>query len=746
MEFRFTIIDGDIETVIDEPIGWDKCRFTLARDENFHGIFVTFSTDLEFVGTGYNIIKDAFYNSGIEYVLTLRIEERCNASYEYETMFVGRINLSRFQDLFNGYCSCKVNLEDSNNSMLIKNNADKLINFSETIEIEGKTLAPLEDNEMTMHSKAIVLTTVFEDSIGLEADLNMDDIDNQALAIPLWLLLKSDDLDSGLDSSLFSITRNVGSNPIWWQSVAQFKAFYAGDYIIDYNIVSQTKFKVYARDFEMNITLVCYKNGNPFLDLSDIRSWEEYISVETTYINNWNENGTINITLAQDDYVSFFYRVRFIWLEGVGSGVVEWEHSSTVQDVTFKSETVAPATTAKTYLIHECFERVAQATIDKQVAFESNFLGRKDIGYGANGCGSFTALTNGFNIRDFDKPILTTLTDIFTSLSAIHCLGLGLLQKGDNEVIKVELIDYFYDGDNQIAEMLNIKQITVSSNESMIYNTALIGFEKYGTEEGTDKNNILDGFATQHNYNLPITTVKKAFVKVCKYITDHYAIEFTRRQQLINTSTQSWKFDDDNFLICTNRTENVSGIATSLNIAEKNENFSATNNILSPETGYNLRLTPARMLLKWNQLLSGAYAKITGVSAKFANGVSNYLFQSQLNGSCTDKYNNQILSENQNLAWDDANNEQNAPIIEPISIKYTYPMTSQLFNNILSSPSGYISASKNGTIEHRGFIKMLTFTPTEGMAEIELIRMFGNESPCDLIYVECPYVESDYVE
>jgi hypothetical protein len=746
MEFRFTIINDTVETVIDEPIGWDKCKFTLARDENYHGIFVTFSTDLEFVGTGYTIISDAFYDYGIEKILLLRIEERCNASYEYETMFTGRVNLSRFQDLFNGYCSCKVNLEDSNNSMLIKNNADKIINFSETIEIEGETLAPLEENVMTMHSKAIVLTTVFEDSIGLDGGIDMSLVDNTRIAMPFWLLEKSDDLNSAVTSENFFITRNTLSNPIWWQNIAQFKASYAGDYIVDYNIISQTSFTA-CRSFDMDIRVSIFKNGDPFLDLSPIINHSDGLIACQKYTDDWIINGSTTIPLVVNDYISIFYLIRWDFIPGgINTPNVYWEHYSSIQNVTFKSNTLSPETTAKTYLIHECFERIAQATINKQVAFESNFLGRKDIGYGANGCASFTALTNGFNIRDFDKPILTSLNDIFNSLSAVHCLGLGLIQKGDNEVIKVEPIDYFYDGDNQIAEMLNIKQITVASNESMIYNTALIGFEKYGTEEGTDKNNTLDGFATQHNYNLPITTVKKAFIKVCKYITDHYAIEFTRRQQLMTTSTQSWKFDDDNFMICTNRTEDENGFATSLNIAEKNENFTVTNNILSPETGYNLRLTPKRMLLKWNQLLSGAYAKMAGVSAKFANGISNYLYQSQLEGNCTDRYNNQLLSENQNLSWDDANNVINNPIIEPIGIKYSYPMTSQVFNNILANPGGYISCSKSSTIEHRGFIKMLTFTPTEGIAEMELIRMFGNESACDLIYVECPYVESEYVE
>jgi hypothetical protein len=742
MEYRFTIIKGEVETVIDEPIGWDKCRFTLARDENYHGIFVTFSTDLDFVGTGYTIISDTFYNEGIEAVLTLRIEERCNASYDYSEVFEGRINLSRFQDLFNGYCSCKANLEDKTSQMLIKNNNEKLVNLSTELVVEDGTLPALTPNLMTMHSKAIVLTTLFKEAIELFVSINMDNVDNQAIAMPFWLLLDSDDLNSGLSSSNLYVTRNILSNPTWWVDVSQFKASYSGVYTIDYDIISQTNFKVYARDFEMNMNVAIYKNGDLHEDISNLVSREEYINVETIYSDDWNCKGTSTITLNAGDYVSIFYRIRFIWLEGVGSGVVDWQHLSTTQNVTFKSETTTASSEANTYLIYEAVERVAQATLNKIDAFDSDFLGRVDLGYGANGCGSFMAVTNGFNIRAFDKPVLFNLKDSFNSLSAVNCLGLGL----ENDKIKIEPLDYFYNSNLEMAQHLNIKQIAITSDEKLIYNTAVIGFEKSGTEDGTDKQNILDGFATQHNYNFPITTVKKAFTKISNWIADHYSIEFTRRVQYFTTSTQSWKYDNDNFMICTNRSVDENDIPTSLNIAEKNENFATTNNILSPETGYNLRLTPTRMLLKWNQLISGVYSKAVGNSIKFVDGISNYLYQSQLDGNCTDRYNNELLSENQNLAWDDANNGQNAPIIEPISIKYTYPMTSTEFASIVSNPIGYISASKSGTIENRGFIKMLTFTPNEGMADIELIRMFGNESQCDLVYVECPYVEPEYVD
>ena len=738
MEYRFTIINDTVETVIDEPIGWDKCKFTLARDENYHGIFVTFSTDLEFVGTGYNIITNAFYDEGIEKHLLLKIEQRCNESYDYEEIITSRINLSRFQDLFNGYCSCKVNLEDSNDNMLIKNNSDKLVNLSTSIDLEDGTLSALVPNVMTMHSKAIVLTSVF-DTIDYPVPLVSETvITNSGLtyffALPVFV--ESNDLKLADNTGAFSqsqanSTRNVADIE------TNFVPAYTGTYELHFECIgsfNDDATTAFSRNYTLNF--VYSINGGTALSIENLGVFNPTLPSTIDF----NVNQTISLNLTANDIVKVYLVMASY--DAPTSTVVNWYLTLSTCNIYFKSETTTDSSEANTYLIHEAFERIAQATLNKSDAFESDFLGRKDLGYGSNGCGSFMAVTNGFNIRAFDKPVLFNLKDSFNSLSAVHCLGLGLA----NDKIKVEPVDYFYNQNTELIQHLNIKQITVSSNENLIYNTALIGFEKSGTEDGTDKQNVLDGFATQHNYNFPITTVKKVFTKISNWIADHYSIEFTRRVQYFTTSTQSWKYDNDNFMICTNRTEDENGFATSLNIAEKNENFTVTNNILSPETGYNLRLTPTRMLLKWNQLISGVYSKTVSNSIKFVNGISNYLYQSQLEGNCTDRYNNELLSENQNISWDDANNEVNTPIIEPISIKYSYPMTAFEFSNIMSNPNGYISASKSSTIEHRGFIKMLTFTPNEGMAEIDLIRMFGNESQCDLTYVECPYVEPEYVE
>lgn len=740
MEYKFTLIDGEVETVIDEPIGWDKCKITYARDDKYHGIFTSYTDELEFVNDGYTIIANAFYTYGIEYILKIRIEQRCNASYEYQTLYTGRVNLAGFQDRFNIFCSCITNIEQDSNTMLMKNNSDKIVDFSKVLHLTDESLPPLLPNTMTMHSKAIVLTSVF-DTVGYPSPLDSETvITNSGLTyfFSMPVFVKNNDLSisstTGINAqSQVNSTRNVADIEI------NFVPAYTGVYELNFECIGSFTDDAttdFGRDYNLN--WVYSINGGAVISIEDLGVFNPTLPLTI----NFNINQTVSLSLTANDTVKVYLVMASY--NAPTSKVVNWYLTFNTANIYFKSETETPSSTAKTYMIHECFERVAQNALDKRTAFKSNFLGRKDLGYGANGCGSFMALTNGFNIRSFDKPILANLTDMYSSLSAVHCLGLGLENDGGNEIIRVEPVSYFYNETN-INDITNIKSINVSVDQNRVFNTVKIGFEKEGTEEGTDKSNTLDGFATNHSYSLPITTVKREFVNVCKYVADHYAIEFTRRVQYLETSTSSWKFDDDNFLICTKRTESVAGYATELNLAERNENFS-TQNILSPGTGYNLRLTPMRMMLNWNQIISGAYAKIAGKSAQFTNGKNNYLYESQLIGNCTDRYNNAVLKENQNLAWDDENNLINSPIYEPISIKFDYPMSLSNFNYMIDNKYGYYSVGKGSTIEHRGYIKMVTFMPVQGMANFDLIKLYGNEPQCDLIYVECPYVVDEYVE
>lgn len=745
MEYRFTIIDGSTETVIDEPIGWDTIEFKLIRDMNYHGIFTEFSTDLKFIGSGLSIISNKFNTYGVEGLLTLKIEESCDYIKQFSEVGLYRINLAGYRELADDFCYCVVNLESINLSMLLKNNEDKVVNISESVTVEETTLPSLSENTMQMHSKAIVLTGVF-DNLDLTSPTisGFTTIGNPFLCgLELPIYVSVNDLSVSGTTGVFN---TISTNAIIKNSFGSLITEIGNTLVAPYN--STYKFKgnlggIFRTDFAGSYNLV---NAGIIYSINDGTGTTIIpISIGSGVIsgNNifpFNQDFDFDLVLNDGDVVKVFFSSQFSVLVAPPVNVNVYLTLSNV-DYVISSETVADSSTAKTYLIHEAMERVTQVVTDKVNVFESDYFGRKDLGYTSNGCGSFTALTNGFNIRDFDKPVNLTLKDTFNSLSAIHALGLGIV---DNK-IRVEDLDYFYDITTELASFTYVKPLSKEVNESLIYNTLTIGFDKYGTEEGTDKNNTLDGFATQHTYNLPITTVKNELKKVSTFIADHYAIEFTRRQKYLTTSTNSWKFDEDNFIICTKRTE-VDGVATELNLPEKNENFTVINNCLSPETGYNLRLTPTRMLLKWNAYFAGAYSKIAGTSAKFGSGISNYLYESQLEGLCKERYNNFLLIENQNLAFDDIKNESNQVLFEPVIIRFKAPLKRSLYNTIALNPSGVINVGYSSTLTEKGFIKTITYKPNEGIGEFELLKAYVSNTECDMIYVETPYVECEYVE
>jgi hypothetical protein len=77
-------------------------------------------------------------------------------------------------------------------------------------------------------------------------------------------------------------------------------------------------------------------------------------------------------------------------------------------------------------------------------------------------------------------------------------------------------------------------------------------------------------------------------------------LKIQARQQYAATATDSYQNDDDGFLISVRR--DGTGF-----LPEKNEPFESVANLISPQTAYNLRLSPFRMLLNWAIWLKGIF-------------------------------------------------------------------------------------------------------------------------------------------
>lgn len=734
MVYKFELIDSLGNSIqIDEPIGWDTANLKVKRDLKYHGLTYQYTNDLQFINNGYALLSDIYNTEGIEAELYLRISIQATEDTDFVQVFEGRANFANYTEFIGDYCYCTVNFEEQNESLLLFNNMEKQIDL-------------FADNDVThivdLHSKAIELTGVFDKSSLVSPQIpNYNTLSTiEIVAMELPMIVNSNDLFTENNNGVLdAFSTNAVVDTTFPDIITQINPRLITPYTASYNFKGNFtgQFRINSGiSYNIADASILYSiNNNPATEIVNISNGSGVISGNNIF--NFNSDFDFDLSLNENDNVKVYFSARINYL--VAPPIAFQVYLTfTNCNFTIKTLSIADPSTARTVLVHEAFDKVSQFILNKSNAFFSNFLGRKDIGYALNGCGSFMAITNGFAIRQFEnKPLFVSFKSLFEALQPVYNLGVGIVEGK----VRIEPMQWFYDQNLIVGTFSFIREIKIKTKQELIYNRAKFGYLKNGSEEGTDKSNTLDAFATIREYNTPIKQIKNEFQAVSTAIADHYALEFTRRKQFLKTSTSDWKFDNDLFLICLNRTT-FNGIAISLNIAEKDENFTEINNILSPETSYNLRISPMRNVLSFNQQLGGAWNKQTGNSLTFASGEKNFLMSSNLNSSCNNSYEKNLLTENQNLAFDDTKNSINSIIFEPQNIECVVPLSWTAYQLIKDKLNAKIELNSRFS----GYIENIEYNPNEGTATLLLLKAYESGVECNVDYVEVDYVECDYVE
>lgn len=114
------------EPLNDEPMGLDKIRITDELDQSIYGLFKKFSTELEFVGDGYDFILAARQRLGRCGQIRVLIESKCDPLAEFEDEIEGVIFIADC-DFDREECIVKTAIEDaSTSSVIIRNKNEKI--------------------------------------------------------------------------------------------------------------------------------------------------------------------------------------------------------------------------------------------------------------------------------------------------------------------------------------------------------------------------------------------------------------------------------------------------------------------------------------------------------------------------------------------------------------------------------------------------------------------------------------------
>jgi hypothetical protein len=253
-------------------------------------------------------------------------------------------------------------------------------------------------------------------------------------------------------------------------------------------------------------------------------------------------------------------------------------------------------------------------------------------------------------------------------------------------------------------------KISREIEKELIINFIEVGYNTWQPEDI----NGLDEFATVHQYSLPMKTIGEKYIIKSSIIASGSIIEVTRRKQFDSTLTTDTKFDNDVFIIALNHSNPA--------ICEKNENFDQVNNLLSPETAYNLRLSPARNLLRHGNVINSSLLAKVGASYHFTYGEGNFIMESELKVSdtCPGNFNNDLLKENQNILWAYANVPEVDPFWTLNAFVFKYPLSFSSFKNIRDNRNLAIPFTDIYGADKLGYIDELDYDINECLVSLRL--------------------------
>jgi hypothetical protein len=724
-EFRLITQVGDTYQ-IDEPKDWDKITIVLLRDKVYHGVNYEFSEGdikLRFDDDAGQQLLQAEYNK------------------------YGNDAITRFQFGYDNFGSFIVYLD-----AYIDYNTYEVQEFYTVVGVKRKTFNDLLDTRkdtvvnvnnaqtIDLFSKQIQMSTVVNEGFKtgalntLQKNSWPGNITGHAPYLGYTMFL---DFSAATNNDL------APEAPLWGvyaenpEAVSEylFKATGDGDYTFNLSFEARLNIKILAPTLGIDnsrhgyyslqwaITInegaQVYPLGTPVTGFTNSR------------INGVQFTGSIDktITLNMNDRV-YLFGTYICEDRGNNGNGVQASLDIHYSNINITGNTTTVATKSPMSLGYETVNALINYNTGFTAGFKSNLLGRTDIGYPQDGCAALLAYTNGYQVRGFDqtvRPMQLTYKDYIEGLNAAYCIGMGYeVNPLGNFLVRLEKAEYFYQ-DVEIALFSEVSNYVEDIDSENIFNKLEFGYQKF-TQNLPSSKYTLDEFNTDHVYLTPIQSISNTLTQVCKQITSGYAIELTRRQQFADTPSDSWTYDDDVFIIACVK-EASGGYAP-----ERLENFIASG-ILSPETAYNIRMSPERMLSRWGKFVNSglAYKKpsdqlINTYVAKNGNLQSQYtgnddcdstqVFLSGANVHLSDLVSKQALFMPEKITFDKRISWQTLSLLRRCS----QGLDTEGRNN------GYISVVDPTGITKRGYLTELKYNPETELANFTLRKKFVNLS------------------
>lgn len=670
---RYTLYSDILDPlVIEEPSSWSDDEKELIRSDKWFGITKNLSNNLEYYGNAFDYIKSNYDIRGIKMNIRLEKEERNSDTDAWELSYSGYLDGSTYKQDKN-YIRIKFN-----ESQFFKNIESRMkdkFELERLDDLKGNPIPALSYKNLSLQGREIFR----ESSFIMKGNYFINSKNTTSHAVYMDLLYSSD--ESVFAPSINLINTNqiddltsdcysdiTDSGPHRFTSAQMF--YLEAQQEVTYNIKIKFKYKIKQtssistseyRTKGFVIDKCYYQGGLPLSWWSNERHIlaTEIINQKDVFFNGQVDD-EINITLLEGESLVFSFASSTLF-DG-GYVYCEFSEFSMIMDTV--EETII--TDVDCLRMYDVLDRLFLIITGRQ-CFQSNLL---------NGYWRDLLMSNGFKIRKFtDKNITISLEEALNCLMAIDDICLII----QNNTVRVEKkVDSFIP--QEVIFLGEVDNIEREIIEKEHFSSIEIGYDFDGKYEEV---NGLDEYNIKNTYSTCIDTTDNTLKAISKVRADAYGITLAQLKPFEDFPKLDTAYDKENFLF---DAKLITG--NNYELRHWEDDFdSAPTGIFSPQTAFNLRLSPFNSLLRKGKTISCGLQKFPTEMLKYSSTEGN----SQL----VTLYPERAQIQNNVLA---------VPYYLPEKITFEKKITLQQFKLIVDNPYKLIKfVNEFGAIEY-GYI------------------------------------------
>jgi hypothetical protein len=672
------------------PEGMEGFTVELNRSPQWHGVATEFALDLKFVkGARKFLLQCRSKAGGLEAEVYMIVYTRRGSAEAWKQFTISQIDFSKWEV---SETVAVTNIVNQQFLQRVLNRLENPVSFNATESLSGTPIVPPSAVSVALKGKTIAKET-------------RQQVKGEVTPLSEILVTNpSRDIYGLCDFGEAIVSEFPGSaqyGNILFRSRPELTPSFicqeAGTYNIDINLIMKmwvNLTRVYPPN-QNEIKLVIEHNGirSEFGNLFG-QGWVYFSQSEmfNQATGEWRRTfqftGSKQLELAVNDEVYIY--INYTYQSETHRAVF-----TTLQDSTLRiyGLTATPGSDANGYPVHEVLNQTLSAYGDVADVLKSDYYGRTDLGYEANGEGAHRLITNGYQIRGFQEKIPSIKgKDLLESLAAIDNIGLGLEWEGDSPKLRVEPKKHFYRPE-VLFTLPAVQDLKVVSDTNAYYNLLELGYRQY-ENSGI---NTLDEFNTKREWGLPFTRTEKKSSKLSAIRADAYGIELARRKPQSDFPTEGTTYDEQLFFLAAKENWEI----------EYGDSFDTVSGLIDPATACNISLSPRHMLLSHYEDIAAllVYSQ-KGVSFRGGEINNELEVNSQLEKSGIEK------------------EELPQPYYYPELYQLKSYLTDEQWQQLKEDPYGLIEFPDSYGNLKRGFLLNAKYTPFTTEIDFTLLRFF----------------------